>query len=133
MKYFISLLLVVFFLASCKNKNDLKFNEDTKFNALFGNITDFKTINFPSKDGLSITADLYLIKEAKDIILLCHQAGFSRGEYVETAKRLNKLGYSCLAIDQRSGKVVNGIVNQTAKLAIEKGVEKSNYRCKARY
>jgi len=127
MKHFIYLLSVVFFLTSCKNKNDLKFNENTKFNASLGNITDFKTINFPSKDGLSITADLYLIKEPKDIILLCHQAGFSRGEYIETAKRLNKMGYSCLAIDQRSGKGVNGVVNQTAELAIKKGVESSSY------
>ena len=52
------IFIISVFLANCKNKNDLKFNEDTKFNALFSNITDFKTINFLSKDGLSITADL---------------------------------------------------------------------------
>jgi len=60
-------------------------------------------IEFPSKDGLMITADSYEMLPGKGFILLCHQADFSRGEYTETAKRLNEMGYNCLAIDQRSG------------------------------
>lgn len=79
-----------------------------------------QTITFPSKDGLTITADLYLSDINKPYILLLHQAGYSRGEYREIAPRLTKLGYNCLAIDQRSGYEVNFIKNETAKLAKQK-------------
>jgi dienelactone hydrolase len=81
-----------------------------------------ETITFPSKDGLTITADLYVTDISKPYILLLHQAGYSRGEYREIAPRLTKLGYNCLAIDQRSGYEVNYIKNETAKLAKEKGL-----------
>ncbi len=74
-------------------------------------------LTFPSKDGLIISANLYEVKDSKKIILLCHQATFSKGEYNETAPKLNALGYTCLAIDQRSGDSVNMSVNQTARLA----------------
>jgi len=73
-----------------------------------------KTITFFAKDSVLITADTYFLNEVEPTVLLCHQAGFSRGEYIETAKKINKLGFSCMAIDQRSGKEVNGIINQTA-------------------
>ena len=85
-------------------------------------LTSFKTITFPSKDKLPITADLYQVKESKRFVLLCHQAGFSRGEYVEAAKKINALGFSCLATDQRSGDIVNGVENETKKRAVEKGL-----------
>jgi len=80
------------------------------------------TITFPSKDSLPITADVYKKKESPITILLCHQAGYSRGEYKDTAIELTKLGYAVMAIDQRSGKTVNNIDNQTAKVAREKGL-----------
>ena len=73
-----------------------------------------KTITFFAKDSVLITADTYFSNDIEPTILLCHQAGFSRGEYIETAKKINKLGFSCMAIDQRSGREVNGIINQTA-------------------
>jgi len=72
------------------------------------------TVSFYAIDSVQITADTYFIRDVEPRILLCHQAGFSRGEYLETAKKLNKLGFSCMAIDQRSGKEVNGIINETA-------------------
>jgi hypothetical protein len=75
------------------------------------------TITFPSKDGLVITADSYIISESAPTIILCHQAGYSRGEYIQTGRRFNKLGFNCLAIDQRSGDVIYGIKNETAALA----------------
>ena len=75
----------------------------------------FTTTKFPSKDELAITADLYKIDETKPVILLCHQAGYSRGEYREIAVKLNELGFNCMAIDQRSGSQINDVVNQTAK------------------
>ena len=76
--------------------------------------TNSNTITFYAKDSVVITADTYFIEGVPPTVLLCHQAGYSRGEYIDTAKKLNKLGFSCMAIDQRSGKGVNGIINQTA-------------------
>ena len=73
-----------------------------------------QTINFYAQDSVKITADTYFIKDVSPTILLCHQAGFSRGEYINTAKKLNALGFSCMAIDQRSGNKANGIINLTA-------------------
>ncbi|MFM8431495.1 MAG: hypothetical protein ACKOA1_01750, partial [Bacteroidota bacterium] len=74
------------------------------------------TIQFPSKDGLTLTAQWYPVNESMPVILLCHQNRFSRGEYTETALKLNKFGFNCLAIDQRVGDEINGVKNQTARL-----------------
>jgi len=81
------------------------------------------SLNFLSKDGLLITADTYISKTEKNrpLIVLFHQAGWSRGEYLEIAPKLNKLGFDALAVDLRSGKAVNGVVNQTAKAARKAG------------
>ena len=80
-------------------------------------------IEFNSLDGLTITADLYEVENPTMMILLCHQAGYSRGEYINTALQLNALGYSCMAIDQRSGQGVNGVENETKMRAEVKGLE----------
>jgi len=80
-----------------------------------------ETIEYPSKDGLEITADLYEAENSDTFILLFHQAGWSRGEYKEIAPKLNVLGYSCLAVDQRSGGEVNSVKNKTHKRAKKAG------------
>ena len=79
----------------------------------------FETIEFPSADELTITADLYHAHEDPQtpFLVLFHQAGWSRGEYREIAPRLVELGFNCLAVDQRSGKGVNDVDNETAKRA----------------
>lgn len=115
------LFITVLFLVSCANKK--KESKKIAENKIIKTKTNtMKKIEFPSKDGLIITADLYEIETSKNFILLCHQAGYSRGEYIATAKKLNTLGYSCMAIDQRSGNTVNGVKNQTALRAKEKGL-----------
>jgi hypothetical protein len=76
--------------------------------------------SFPSRDSLLIFADIYERKNRKPTILLCHQAGFSRGEYRETAFRIASIGFSSIAIDQRSGNEANNIINKTAQLAKQK-------------
>ena len=77
---------------------------------------DNVTVYFPSEDGIEITADTYIEYEDKNtpLIVLFHQAGWSRGEYLEIAPKLNELGFNCIAIDLRSGESVNGIGNETA-------------------
>jgi len=82
----------------------------------------YNTITFPSLDGLTITADEYNTGKPKPWMLLCHQAGFSRGEYRETASRFMGLDFNVMAIDQRSGKEANGVTNETANAAKNKGL-----------
>ncbi|OFY85017.1 MAG: hypothetical protein A3F72_04525 [Bacteroidetes bacterium RIFCSPLOWO2_12_FULL_35_15] len=72
------------------------------------------SITFLSKDGVIITADLYFVSDSLPYMILCHQAGYSRGEYKETAPKFTKFGYNCIAIDLRSGDAVNGVNNETA-------------------
>jgi len=82
-----------------------------------------ETVTFQATDGVTVTGDLYLTEDlSAPFILLCHQAGYSRGEYLEIAPKLCKLGYNCLAIDQRSGRGVNGVINETNKAAKDAGL-----------
>jgi len=117
MKNLLLFTIVFSFLLSCKasEKKDTiatQFMENQK-----------ETIQFPSKDGLPITADVYWSKNKKNpFILLFHQARFSRGEYLEIAPKLNAMGFNCMAIDQRSGDKVNGVINQTHLAAVAKGL-----------
>lgn len=82
-----------------------------------------ETVTFPSLDGLQITADAYIGETEKNLplIVLFHQASWSRGEYLEIAPKLNKLGFNVLAVDLRSGKSINGVTNQTAMQASKAG------------
>lgn len=76
----------------------------------------FKTISFSSKDGLQVTADLYLAHPTEaPFIVLFHQARASRAEYRMIAPELNALGFNAMAVDQRIGGSFNAIANETAK------------------
>lgn len=119
--YFIMISCCLFFIscntsAEKKEVNIVEINEQTA-----PNIFVVKTIIY-SKDSLPISADIYEVNEKKPTMLLCHQAGYSRGEYKETALELCELGFSSMAIDQRSGKEINGVVNETALKAISKNL-----------
>ncbi|MDB4160916.1 dienelactone hydrolase family protein [Bacteroidia bacterium] len=83
------------------------------------------TFTFDTKDGVTITADYYPNEDARKIILLLHQAGYSRGEYKSIAPRLVDSGFACLAVDLRSGGLVNEVFNETAKSAEEKSLPTS--------
>jgi dienelactone hydrolase len=78
------------------------------------------------KDGVPVTVDLYAADTSMPFIILFHQARYSRGEYKETALKLNKMGYNCLAVDLRSGKEVKGIKNETAEVALARN-KTTNY------
>jgi len=83
-----------------------------------------ETITFDSSDGVKITADLYPGKGPNNpFIVLCHQAGWSRGEYREIAPKLQQAGFGCLAIDKRSGEKdqYNKVINETALAAKKAG------------
>ncbi|WP_420386569.1 alpha/beta hydrolase [Roseivirga sp.] len=80
-----------------------------------------KAVSFQAKDGLKISGNLYEIDPSAPVILLCHQAGYNKAEYLDIAPRLNELGYNCLAIDQRSGGPFANQANETATLAQSEG------------
>ena len=128
MKRIVLSILLLSLLMACKGevKTEIETEastDDTDIVKVEEIIKDIKeTITFPSKDGLLITADVYSVGDKPVSILLCHQAGFSRGEYKDTALQLNVLGYSVMAIDQRSGNAANAIINETAKLAKSKNL-----------
>jgi len=86
-----------------------------------------KIIEFPSKDGLIISAVLYEVDPNKPIILLCHQAGYNKYEYADIAPRLNKMGFNALAIDQRSGGSFADQQNETHNRAIQNGDDEINF------
>jgi len=86
-------------------------------------VPERELIEINSTDSLTLKGDYYQNAGSdKPLILLFHQAGYSRGEYREIAPKLNELGFRCLAIDQRSGKEVKGITNEAFEQASEKGL-----------
>ena len=81
-----------------------------------------ETISFASDDQLEVSADLYIAHpDTAPLIVLFHQARWSRGEYLEIAPKLNALGFNCIAVDQRSGNTVNNVDNLTAQRATAAG------------
>jgi dienelactone hydrolase len=81
-----------------------------------------QTVTFIAADGVTVTADHYVSSTQNPYIILLHQAGYSRGEYRETAPKLVNLGFNCLAVDLRSGNEVNFVKNLTTIDAIGKGM-----------
>lgn len=76
-----------------------------------------RRVKFPSKDGVTITADLYETNPDFPWVVMFHQANSSRGEYIYIGPRMNKLELNCMAVDIRAGKEDNYIVNETYVLA----------------
>lgn len=76
----------------------------------------FQEVEFPGRDGLVVTADLYLGKKSAPTLLLFHQSVSSRGEFRTIAPRLQQLGFNCLAVDLRWGRqdFWNKVPNVTA-------------------
>ncbi|HLW44107.1 MAG TPA: alpha/beta fold hydrolase [Candidatus Acidoferrales bacterium] len=71
-------------------------------------------VQFNTADGVTIYADYYPAKNSSQpMILLFHQAHSNRYEYSTIAPRLESLGFSCLATDQRFGGTMFGEDNET--------------------
>ncbi len=72
-------------------------------------------VTFSASDGVVVHADLYRPQgQPRGVLLLFHQAGSSRAEYVPIAPQLAALGWLALAVDQRSGGGYFGGRNLTA-------------------
>ena len=73
-------------------------------------------ITLTAADGVKVYADFYPAgSNSEPYILLFHQAGSNRAEYAPIAPRLVKMGFNCLAIDQRSGGDMWGQQNETVR------------------
>jgi dienelactone hydrolase len=73
-------------------------------------------VTLTASDGVKVYGDFYpAASKSAPYILLFHQAGSNRREYAPIAPRLVKLGFNCLAIDQRSGGGMWGSENETAQ------------------
>ncbi len=79
-------------------------------------------VDFPAEGGIHARGELYP-SNSETLVLLFHQAGWSRGEYREIAPKLRERGYQVMAVDQRSGKAVNGVPNETYRRARKKKLE----------
>lgn len=90
------------------------------FSALAVFSASAEPVSFKAADGLEVSADLNKGSSPVAIVLF-HQAGSSHGEYKTIAPRLQKLGYTTLAVDQRSGGQFSGVRNETAKRAAAAG------------
>jgi dienelactone hydrolase len=69
-----------------------------------------------------ITADYYPNKSARKLIILFHQADYSRGEYNTIAPKLVEAGFACLAVDLRSGLSARNVPNETYTRAVSAGL-----------
>ena len=94
--------------------------------SLFGQ----QKVTFMAEDDLEVTADLYEIDDAFPYVLLFHQSGSSRGEFLETAVRITKFGYNCLAVDLRFGEEENYIRNETAIQSKERNIPNGMLDCR---
>src|SRR5579863_5388608 len=73
-------------------------------------------VTLTASDGVKVYGDFYpAASKSNPYILLFHQAGSNRAEYVPIAPRLVALGFNCIAIDQRSGGSMWGQNNETVK------------------
>ncbi|MDP6908632.1 MAG: hypothetical protein QF371_03960 [Flavobacteriales bacterium] len=81
-----------------------------------------RRVKFPSKDGVTITADMYEANPDYPWVVLFHQAQSSRGEFKYLAPKFNRLEVNCIAVDLRSGKEANFIPNETYVLAKDNGL-----------
>lgn len=75
-----------------------------------------EAVSLRAADGVAVAGTLYRpAGTPRGVILLFHQAASSRAEYAPIAPELAKLGWSALAIDQRSGGGLFGGRNATAE------------------
>lgn len=121
--YFILYIIIATCLHNCSTSASIS---DPIPNTLDIKNHTYKTVNFKSADGLKVYADLYSGNNKRGpLIILYHQAGFSRGEFRSIAPRLLDLGFNVLAVDLRSGDMLNQVTNLTKKEALKQGMSTS--------
>lgn len=116
---FIIWMIIINCFGSCSSKKSTLIQPSHVF-SVRNHI--YTTVSFKTSDDLTVHADYYSkYGKHNPLILLYHQAGFSRGEFRNIAPRLLELGFNVLAVDLRSGDIVNQVTNLTNKEAITQG------------
>lgn len=77
--------------------------------------TGKNTLYLYSADSLLITADEYITADTLPYLVLLHEQGSSRGEYVNILHRFQKMNFNCLVPDLRNGGNSGYLTNETAK------------------
>ncbi|HEU4740109.1 MAG TPA: alpha/beta hydrolase [Meiothermus sp.] len=73
-------------------------------------------VRLRAADGVEVFGTYYPGSSRSDpLVLLFHMSGSNRHEYAEIAPELVRLGFGCLAIDQRSGGTMWNQPNQTVE------------------
>jgi len=72
-----------------------------------------KKVTFKVQNKRTVYGELYEVGKDQPVILLCHQSGFNKYEYVDIAPKLNALGFNCLAVDLTSGGTFQEKKNET--------------------
>ncbi len=123
-RYIIYILLIGLFMGCAQSgpKNEAAERENS---FIYEETPIFEFLNFPSSDGLIISANRYHLNDTAPVIVLCHQARFNKFSYDGIAPKLVKMGFNCLAIDQRSGGPISSQQNETKNRAVEKGLPTS--------
>lgn len=117
---FIIWIALINCLCNCSSKASLSGYNSSKI--LNVKHHTYKTVNFITTDGLKVFADYYSGNgRHSPLIILYHQAGYSRGEFRDIAPRLVDLGFNVLAVDLRSGDMLNQVTNLTEKEALKHG------------
>lgn len=99
-------LILMFTAASCSSHGSSPpagdgANVDSDSQAQL--IAAAETVVIGAKDGKKFFASHVPVPHSRATIVLFHQAGSSAYEYADIAPRLNAMGFSTLAVDQRSG------------------------------
>lgn len=76
-----------------------------------------KKVTFTTTDNRKVFGELYEVGKDNPVILLCHQTGFNKYEYVDIAPKLNALGFNCLAVDLTTGGTFQEKINETIEKA----------------
>jgi dienelactone hydrolase len=83
---------------------------------LAANVAKADPVTLTAADGVKVYGQYWPAPQKNaPLILAFHQAGSSHAEYAPLAPRLNRLGFSVLAIDQRSGGGEFGGQNRTVR------------------
>lgn len=120
----LSVLTLVYACSTADSeKRKEKANEEKHVEEIEGEIKlpgDFTEVALLSSDSIYVHANIYEFSKDAPVILLCHQARYNKTEYKDIAPKLMELGFNCIAIDQRSGGELNGLLNVTHENAVNK-------------
>ena len=75
-------------------------------------------VSLTAPDGVTVYGTYYPAANARALILLFHQAGSSKDEYLGIGPKLQQAGYAALAIDQRVG---GGLYGKNQTMAAYRG------------